>query len=963
MSETKKMINSISEREKEIQKFWEDNKIFEKSLEQTKDGKRYSFYDGPPFATGTPHYGHMVASLMKDVVPRFWTMRGYYVERRWGWDCHGLPIENMVEKELGFKNKKDIEEYGIDKFNEYCRSKVLLYVEEWKKTIKRFGRWADMDNSYKTMDLQYMESVWWVFKQLYDKGLIYEGYRSMHVCPRCETTLSQQEVSEGYKDIKDLSVTAKFELVDEPDTYVLAWTTTPWTLPGNVALAVGEDIDYVLVKLDESKFILAKDLVEKVLVGQKFEIIKELKGSNLIEKKYKPLFPYYESEETRKKLPNSENLYKIVSADFVTTEDGTGVVHIAPAYGEEDMQLGKEKNLSFIQNITLSGNFKDEVVDFAGLNVKPINDTKSTDRKVIEYLDKHKLLFASQEYEHSYPHCWRCDTPLINYATSSWFVKVIDIKETALKTAKEINWSPAHIKEGRFGNWLEGARDWSISRQRFWASVIPIWQCDCGELKVIGSVAELEKESGEKVSDLHKHVVDKIEIPCSCGSKMKRIPDVLDTWFDSGSMPYAQQHYPFENEEKFKAGFPAEFIAEGVDQTRAWFYYLHIIATAILGKNCFKNVIVNGIVLADDGKKMSKRLANYTEPDLIMEQYGADALRYYLLTSPVMQAENINFDDNGVKEAMQKVIMLLNNILSFYKTYRLLDNKDELDNKFLQNNNILDTWLIAKLNVLINEVTKQMEAYDLPRSTRPIQEFIDEFSTWWLRRSRDRFKSDNQIDKQQALFTFQYVLLELSKIMAPFTPFIAEQIYKEVGGQLESVHLEKWPATKEVDEKIIEDMKLVRKAVELGLAKRSELGIKIRQPLSEISIYGLNINEMFLSIIADEVNVKKVLINKSSEIKVELNTEITEELKLEGTLREIVRTINGMRKDANLTIRDNIIIKWESDGKFVRKVFSDSVISQELKKATITQQLQEEKIEEKTININGEKTKLKIEKI
>ncbi|OQA36978.1 MAG: Isoleucine--tRNA ligase 2 [Parcubacteria group bacterium ADurb.Bin326] len=970
MSEEKKWVNPIPEREREIQKFWEDNKIFEKSLEQTKDGKQYSFYDGPPFATGTPHYGHMVASLMKDVVPRFWTMRGRYVERRWGWDCHGLPIENMVEKELEFKSKKDIEEYGIDKFNEYCRSKVLMYVEEWKKTIKRFGRWADMEDSYKTMDLSYMESIWWVFKQLYDKGLVYEGYRSMHVCPRCETTLSQQEVSEGYKDIKDLSVTAKFELVDEPGTYVLAWTTTPWTLPGNVALAVGEDVDYVMVKFDESNLILAKDLVEKVLAGQKFETIKELKGAELVGKKYKPLFPYYESEEARKKLPNSENLYTIVTADFVTTTDGTGVVHIAPAYGEEDMQLGKEKNLSFIQNVTLSGNFKDEVVDFAGMNVKPADDTQKTDVEVIKYLADKNLLFVKEKYEHSYPHCWRCDTPLINYATSSWFVKVTDIKETALKTAKNINWSPEHIKEGRFGNWLEGARDWSISRQRFWASVIPIWQCECGETKVFGSVAELEKESGEKISDLHKHIVDKIEVPCSCGRKMKRIPDVLDTWFDSGSMPYAQQHYPFENEEKFKAGFPAEFIAEGVDQTRAWFYYLHIIASAIVGKNCFDNVIVNGIVLADDGKKMSKRLANYTEPDLIMEQYGADALRYYLLTSPVMQAENVNFDDNGVKEAMQKVVMLLNNILSFYKTYQHPGEKKEslLDKIFHhgkapQSDNILDAWLLAKLNVLIAEVAKQMEAYDLPRSARPIQEFIDEFSTWWLRRSRDRFKSDNEADKQQALTTFKYVLLELSKVMAPFTPFIAEQVYREVGGKLESVHLEKWPEAEKADEKVIEDMELVRKAVELGLAKRSESGIKIRQPLSELSVYGLNLNESALAIIANEVNVKKVLINKSSEIKVELNTEITEKLKLEGALRELVRTINGMRKDAGLTIKDNIKIKWESEGEIARKVFSDPLLSEELKKSTITQQLQEEKSEEKPVNINGEKVKLQIEKV
>lgn len=958
MSIKKQWVNPIPEREKEIQKFWEDNKIFEKSLEQTKNGPQYSFYDGPPFATGTPHYGHMVASLMKDVVPRFWTMRGYYVERRWGWDCHGLPIENMVEKELGFKSKKDIEEYGIDKFNEYCRSKVLMYVEEWKKTIKRFGRWVDMENAYKTMDLNYMESIWWVFKELYNRDLVYEGYRSMHVCPRCETTLSQQEVSEGYKIIKDLSVIAKFELIDEPGTYVLAWTTTPWTLPGNVALAVGEDMKYIEVKTDDGNFILAKDIWEKVLTGRQFEIVKEFPGQELVGKKYKPLFPYYESEAVRNKLPNSENLYTIVSADFVTTTDGTGVVHIAPAYGEEDMQLGKEKNLSFVQNVTLSGNFKEEVIDFKGLNVKPAGDTQKTDLEIIKYLKNNNLLFAQEEYEHSYPHCWRCDTPLINYATTSWFVKVTAIKSLALETAKIINWFPAHIKVGRFGNWLEGARDWSISRQRFWASVIPIWRCDdCGAIKIFGSITELEQESGQKISDLHKHVVDKITVPCSCGHTMKRIPDVLDCWFESGSMPYAQLHYPFENQEKFPSVFPANFIAEGVDQTRAWFYYLHIIAAAIWGKNCFNNVIVNGIVLADDGKKMSKRLVNYTEPDLIMERYGADALRYYLLTSPLMQAENVNFDDNGVKEAMQKVIMLLNNILNFYQLYA-----EENQVAQTESSNILDQWLIAKLNLLIKEVTEAMEAYDLPRASRPIEEFIDEFSTWWLRRSRDRFKADQKDDKLQAIAIFKFVLLELSKVMAPFTPFIADYIYQKVGGTKESVHLDNWPEVKMIDEKILEDMKQVRKIVELGLAKRAEAEIKIRQPLNKLIVYGYSLTEEYQKIIADELNVKMIEFNKSAEIKIELDTKLTEELINEGICRELIRTINARRKEAGLTIKDQIKIIWQSNSLIIKKVFNDLNFSEDLKRSTITQELIEGEVEGEEIIINGEKLKIKIEK-
>ncbi|MFA6919360.1 MAG: isoleucine--tRNA ligase, partial [Patescibacteria group bacterium] len=873
---SEKISNPIVDRELEVQKFWKDNKIFEKTLEATKNGPVFNFYDGPPFATGTPHYGHLVASVMKDSVPRYWTMKGYSVERKWGWDCHGLPIENIVEKALGFKSKKDIEEYGIDKFNEACRSKVLTYVEEWKKTIARFGRWADMENPYQTMDLEYMESVWWVFKELYDKNLVYEGYKSMHVCPRCETTLSQQEVSEGYKDVKDLSVTAKFELIDEPGTYVLAWTTTPWTLPGNVALAVGEDVDYVILEVVNSdvkrfyigeKYIIAKDTLTKSFsigknisckIDSKGKYICDVnyenegnieykqvgnifKGSELVGKRYKPLFPYYENDEAKAKIKNSENLYTIVSADFVTTEDGTGVVHIAPAYGEEDLILGQEKNLAFIQNVTLGGIFKDEVLDFKGMSVKPADDTQKTDVEVIKYLAEKGLLFVKEKYEHSYPHCWRCDTPLINYATSSWFVKVTDIKDKALKLAKDINWSPDHIKEGRFGKWLEGARDWSISRQRFWASVMPIWKCECGELKVYGSVAELEKDSGVKITDLHKHHVDKIEVTCSkCSGKMKRIPDVLDTWFDSGSMPYAQNHYPFENKEKFEASFPAQFIAEGVDQTRAWFYYLHVLATAIKDSRAFSNVIVNGIVLAEDGKKMAKKLQNYPEPEIVMNKYGADALRYYLLSSPVVFAENMNFSEVGVKEAMQKVIMLTNNILNFYKLYEpaagVIPSKAEgslkkerdssttsglpdsgrNDSASLRADNVLDKWLLAKLNLLIGEVTKQMEAYDLPRSVRPIQEFIDEFSTWWLRRSRDRFKGENEEDKKEALQTFRNVLMELSKLMAPFTPFIADHLYKQIGGELESVHLEKWPETFDnlINQKVLDQMEQARKIVE-----------------------------------------------------------------------------------------------------------------------------------------------------
>nr|MDA3815477.1 class I tRNA ligase family protein [Patescibacteria group bacterium] len=804
-----------SEMEREQTEYWKKNKTFEKSVEQRSEDNLYSFYDGPPFATGAPHYGHIVGSTMKDVVPRYWTMKGFRVERCWGWDCHGLPIENIAEKDLGISNKKEIEEMGVEKFNEACRSKVLSYVEEWKKVVEKLGRWADMEDDYKTMDLEYMESVWWVFKQLYDKGLIYEGYRSMHICPRCETTLSQTEVSEGYKDVKDLSATAKFQLkyqegktgrgigalilndkdeillirrkedgrretwampggkVDKNETfrqalereikeelgvdiesaepivhnpefiegrifdtvcyltkikgepknlvpdetekikwfsldklpeidyeptenainsyladktrradeelgnelprvYALAWTTTPWTLVGNVALAIGKNIKYSLVRYENDFYVLAKDRIEEVFKDKEYKIIIEVKGKELVGLNHEPLFDYYSSQE------NWENGWKIYAGDFVTTEEGTGIVHIAPAFGEDDMSLGKEKDLPFIQHVGMDGVIKKEAKEFAGMNVKPRSDEKDahqkTDIEIIKYLAHNNLLFSKEKYEHSYPHCWRCDTPLINYATSSWFVAITKIKEKMLENAKDLNWEPGNIKEGRWGNWLEGARDWSISRQRYWASVMPIWKCECGETKVIGSVEELESLSGKEVKDLHKHVVDEITFPCEkCQKEMKRIPDVLDTWFDSGSMPYAQAHYPFENKEKFGKSFPAEFIAEGIDQTRAWFYYLHAIATGIFDQKAFKNVIVNGIVLAEDGKKMAKKLQNYPDPTEMMEKYGADILRFYLMYSPVVRAQNLNFSEKDLAEFSRGMFRMIQNSYSFFVLYANID--------------------------------------------------------------------------------------------------------------------------------------------------------------------------------------------------------------------------------------------------------------------------------------------------
>ncbi|MEI8060738.1 MAG: isoleucine--tRNA ligase [Candidatus Berkelbacteria bacterium] len=932
--------------EEKILKFWDENKTFQKSLDIRKDAPRYTFYDGPPFATGTPHYGHIPSSLMKDAVPRYWTMKGKLVERKWGWDCHGLPIENIAEKELGIKTKKEIEEIGVDKFNEFCRSKVLGYVDEWKKVIRRMGRWADMDNAYKTMDLDYMESVWSVFKDLYDKDLIYEGYRSMHICPRCETTLSQSEVAEGYKDIKDLSVIAKFHLdagqkfgdhETKDAAYILAWTTTPWTLIGNVALAVGADIKYSALRINGIKelLILASDRVEDVTKDNDIEIVHDdIKGSDLVGLKYQPLF------DVDKNVKNAENGWCVVAADFVTTEDGTGVVHIAPAFGEDDMNLGKKLDLPFIQHVGMDGIIKPGYGEFSGLSVKPAEDVQSTDVAIIKYLAGKNLLFDKKQYEHSYPHCWRCDTPLINYATSSWFVAVEKVKTQALELAKDINWSPKHVKAGRFGMWLEGARDWSISRQRYWASVMPIWKCEkCNEIKVVGSVSQLEELSGEKVTDLHKHIVDKISFKCEkCNSEMKRIPDVLDTWFDSGSMPYAQMHYPFENKEKFENNFPADFIAEGVDQTRAWFYYLHILATATQHKPAFKNVIVNGIVLAEDGKKMSKRLQNYPDPMEMFNKYGADVMRMYFLTSPVVAAENLNFSESDMSEFSRGMFRMLWNSYYFFILYVTTDNWTPAEN--YKPGNLLDVWIVSKLETLNLEIEKNMQAYNLPGATRLFAEFIDELSNWYIRRSRKRFwKSENDDDKNAAYATLHYVLTKLSQLLAPFAPFVSEEIYQNLTGK-ESVHLSDFPVANKgfIKDDVIADMDLARKIVELGLSKRAEAAIKVRQPLMTIKYKAKQLSVELESIIASEVNVRSIYYDKEISDDIELDTQLSDDLILEGKAREFVRIVQGLRKKADFDISDRIETYYITEDQTLLSAISKEL--EYIKKETLSEKLE-----------------------
>ncbi|MDP3882750.1 MAG: isoleucine--tRNA ligase [Candidatus Staskawiczbacteria bacterium] len=945
-------------KEEEILKFWQDNRIFEKTLEKTKGKKTFVFYDGPPFATGAPHYGHLLQSAIKDAIPRYKTMQGFYVERQWGWDCHGLPIENIVEKNLGTKNKKEIVQMGVKKFNDLCREQIFTFINEWEKIIPRFGRWADMKNPYRTMDFEYMQAEWKAFKELYKKGLIYEGKKSMHICPRCETTLSQGEVADGYKDIKDLSGTFKFKLSAQggpasggknkfpENTYFLAWTTTPWTLPGNSALAVGEKVKYVLANLKNENYILAEERVKDIFNGKEYKVVKEFKGRDLVGLEYEPLFDNYIRSA------------KVYSADFVNTEDGTGIVHIAPAFGADDMELGKQKNLPFIQHVKMDGTFGEDMGELSGTDLKSraknkTEEIREADLTVVKLLEKKGLLFEYKKYEHSYPHCWRCDTALLNYATSSWFVAVEKIKPLLLKTAKKINWSPSHIKEGRFGQWLKGARDWSISRQRFWANTIPVWRCKkCNKEFVFGSAKELEEKSGTKISDLHKDFVDEIIFGCECGGEVQRIPDVLDTWFDSGSVPFATNR-----------PMPADFIGEAQDQTRAWFYYQHVLVGALFSKEAFKNCIVTGIVLAEDGKKMSKKLKNYPDPAEIIEKYGADATRFYMLNSPVVQADNFSFSEKGVDEIVKKNISRLYNVFSFYKLY---------DNNTLSlatSKNKLDKWIISRLNNLIKDITDGYENYRLDLATRPLTDFIDDLSVWYLRRSRERFKEENN-DKKDALGTLRYVLLNTAFLMAPTMPFFAEYLFEGVREKSneESVHLMGWPKynKKLIDKQLEEDMAEVRNIVNLALAERVANNLKVRQPLTSLKVKSKKLkvlSEELMDLVKDEVNVKEILFIDKIEKEVELDTNLTEELKEEGILREIIRFVQGARKDADLKPFDNIIAYFTAEEPLV------SIINKYKENLLKEITAQEIKLEEgqdinfkKDIIIEGKKLSISIKK-
>lgn len=1252
-----KLVNSkqsLPKVEHEILDFWEREKIFEKSVEARRGKAKFVFFDGPPFANGLPHYGHILANALKDAVTRYATMKGFYVPRTNGWDCHGLPVEYEIEKELKLTGRKDIEKMGVARFNTECRKSVFRYTEEWEKLLKRIARWVDFEHSYATLENSYMESIWWAFKEIWKRGMVYQDYKSMHICPRCETPLSNFEVTLGYKEVADLAVIVKFHITDQiflkkfckgHDTSFVAWTTTPWSIPTTMGLAVGPAFDYVVVKTPEGQILCAKnrlDYVTQHLEKGSFEIVATIKGKDMIGIPYE--HPFAEQYRNHPEVKDNSRVWKTHAKEYVSVEDGTGIVTINGAFGEIDMQSAKESNLPIIVNVKMDGTYAEEMGEFAGMHVKDQN----CDQKIAAFLEKKSALLRKEHIKHTYPHCWRCDTPLLNYATQAWFIRVTQIKENLLKNNKKIHWVPPHIQEGRFGKWLAGARDWNISRNRFWGCPIPVWQCDCGEQKSIGSLKELRENSmggntfifvrhgeaeqnakkilnsdpkeiyhltekgrqqateaaqqlkkekvdglfssafaraketaeiigkeiglevefdqhlrehgmgpfngkldkeflaqfasleerykkkpagcesfqevearasqfidflnrkysgktfllvthgnvirgalhavGEKnlqetfasISplggitkiyigklpkregelDLHKPYIDEIQFKCEkCGNTMKRIPEVLDCWFESGAMPYAQLHYPFENKKEFEDNFPAHFIAEGVDQTRGWFYTLHVLATILFNEPAFKNCIVNGILLAADGEKLSKRKKNYPDPNKLFETHGVDSTRFFLYTSTAPQAEDVRFSEKHVEEIVKQFTLTLWNTYSFFVTYANIDGwRWTVDRekgaiaKPLRNaggtagrKNKLDEWILSELNVLIEEVTAAMDKYNLTAATRPLLTFVDNLSNWYVRRSRRRFwKSENDEDKNEAYSTLFTVLTTFAKLLAPFMPFTADAIYKNLTDK-PSVHLEDWPSVekKRIKKELNQEIHAVRTIVSLALRLRAKNNIKVRQPLQALHLaLPKNLSQKMVTeyeeVIVEELNVKEIkfeqegkmatlavtpdarkigprfgkdtqiiinackagdfILEKTGEVQipakgkarfslhadeltigykgaagfevesaegilVSLDTKITKELREEGYIRDIIRSIQELRKKANYGISDRIYV-------FVHgpKVIADAVtrFADLIQRETLAIELQEggdfEWDQEEIVEIEGEKVKLGVRK-
>lgn len=847
---------TFDEREKRILKLWQDNHIFERSVSERSKAPHFTFYDGPPFATGLPHYGHILAMTIKDVVPRYKTMKNFQVPRRFGWDCHGLPVENEIEKTFSLNGAKSIEEFGIANFNEECRKIVLRYTTEWKVIVERLGRWVDFNETYKTMDKPFMETVWWVFKQLHDKGLVYEGYKVMPFSAKLGTPLSNFEAGENYKDVDDPAITVSFPLLDNPNIEFLAWTTTPWTLVSNLALMVGPEIDYVTVFDEESKkhFILAEARVSQYFKDPAlYKIVDRKKGRDLAGIEYVPPFKYFLDE--RKK-----GAFRVILDQNVSLEEGTGIVHAAPAFGEADFYACKQAGIGIVSPVDVNGQFTNEIPEWKGLFVK------DADKEIIRTLKKEGRLIHQATINHRYPFCPRSDTPLIYKAVNTWFVAVEKIKEALLSTNEKTHWTPEYLQFGRFGKWLEGARDWAISRNRYWGTPIPIYRADDGEMVVIGSIEELEKLTGEKIVDLHRHFIDDFTFQKN-GKTFKRVPEVFDCWFESGSMPYAQNHYPFEKRELFEKNFPADFIAEGLDQTRGWFYTLMVLSTALFDKPAFKNVIVNGILLAADGAKMSKRLKNYPDPVKVIEKHGADAVRLYLLHSPAVRAEDLCFNEAGVELVLRQVLIPFWNAYSFFITYARIYNFTPKRETSLPDS-VIDQWILSQLHKLILDVEKGMDQYDLSLAVEPFVGFIDQLTNWYIRRSRRRFWSEEDTpDRRQAFETLYEVLLTLTQIAAPFVPFISDAIYQNLKTphMPDSVHLTLFPSYHAPyrDESLEKGMAAVQKAVSLGHALRKEHKLKVRQPLKAANIACAHQDELaFMQsqrhLIMDELNVKEV---------------------------------------------------------------------------------------------------------
>lgn len=847
---------NFGDRELEVLKYWKENNIFEKSIKMRENAPTFTFYDGPPTANGKPHIGHILTRVMKDIIPRYKTMKGYKVLRKAGWDTHGLPVELEVEKQLGIDGKPEIEKYGVEPFIKECKKSVWKYQKEWEKMSDRVGFWVDMDNPYITYDNNYIESVWWALKQIWDKGLLYKGHKIVPYCPRCGTALSSHEVAQGYKDVKDPSIYVKFQVKGQKQVYLMAWTTTPWTLPSNVALTVNPGETYIKAKCADEVYILAEALAPTVL-NEEFEVQEKMLGKDLVGMEYEPLFDFVKPEK---------KAYYVVADNFVTLTDGTGIVHTAPAFGEDDAKVGRAYDLPFVQLVNEQGEFVDSVEPWKGVFVK------DADPLIIKNLDGRNLLYKAVDYEHAYPFCWRCDTPLLYYARDTWFIKMTAVKENLLKNNNKINWLPDNIKDGRFGNFLENVIDWGLSRERYWGTPLPIWECECGHRHVVGSIDEL-KEMGQNVPEnieLHKPYIDNVYLNCpECKTgTMKRVSEVIDCWFDSGSMPFAQWHYPFENKEIFEQNFPADFISEAVDQTRGWFYTLLAISTLIFDEPSYKNVIVLGHVQDKDGQKMSKHKGNVVDPWTILDKQGADAVRWYFYTSSAPWLPS-RFYEEAVSEGQRKFMGTLWNTYAFFVLYANIDkfnpNNYKLEYDKLQ---VIDKWILSRLHSLVVMIEKNLDNYRITEPARAIQEFVDELSNWYVRRSRERFWQEEMTqDKINAYMTLYTVLETLSKLIAPFVPFMAEEIYKNLvlnvdSSAPESVHLCDYPQADEkfIDKELEENMDFVLKLVVQGRACRNKASIKNRQPIGTIYVKAkTKLPDMFRDLVADELNVKEIV--------------------------------------------------------------------------------------------------------